>query len=122
MPKDKRLERLDDYTKFHIGIYLSIGGAIVALLGSDKASWLVKYFGGNRDVLLFALLFMVIAGFAGGVIASGTTSCETFDEFWKKPQGPVVFKWFDGIYWTYVEHVSFWISLGLVACAILTGP
>ena len=119
MPEGKRLERLCDYTKFQIGIYLSIGGAIVALLGSEKASWLVQYFGGTRDVRLFPLLFVVIAGFAGGVIASGPTSCETFDEFWKKPQGPIAFKRFCRIHWTYVEHVSFWINLGLVAFAIL---
>jgi hypothetical protein len=39
--EDKQLERLYDYTKFHIGIYLSSGGGLAALISAaaqhDKA-------------------------------------------------------------------------------------
>jgi len=41
---DKRLDRLFKYTKFHIGIYLSAGGGLVALLGSaDKIDFIKNY-------------------------------------------------------------------------------
>lgn len=31
--EDKRLERLYDYTKWHLGIYLSVAGALTAATG-----------------------------------------------------------------------------------------
>ena len=59
---DKRLDRLFKYTKFHIGIYLSAGGGLVALLGSaDKIDFIKKLFGSPKALAL-SLLFMVVAG------------------------------------------------------------
>jgi hypothetical protein len=119
--EDRRLERLYDYTKFHIGIYLSAGGVIVTLLGSDKAAWLISCLVGNRNLLWASLIFVLLAGIAGGVIASSLASSENFTDFWEKPQGPLCFGWFRGQYWTWVEHLAFWISIGCFAFSLLSG-
>jgi hypothetical protein len=69
--EDKRLDRLLDYTKFHVGIYLSIGGGLMALLGAaskaDEKTFLNAFIG-NPKALALAFLFMVLAGFAGGLM------------------------------------------------------
>ena len=118
---DKRLDRLLDYTKFHIGIYLSIGGGLLAILGSKDVEYVRSLIGSPR-VLLAGLIFMAIAGLAGGVIASSCTSYRTFHRFWNFPQAPrplgCLF-WFKGRTWTIIEHWSFWIGLVLIVCAVL---
>lgn len=118
-PEDKRLERLFDYTKWHIGIYLTGGGGLLALLFSEKHS-LVHFDAVPVKLLLYtAFLFIVIAGFAGGVIASSITICRTFDDFWDQPQGPFTYLWWRGKYWPMLEHGAFWISLFCTATALI---
>jgi len=89
--EDKRMDPLLDYTKFHVGIYLSIGGGLVALNGAaskaEQKSFLSLFVGG-RIALALALLFMVVAGIAGRVIASCCTQYRTFEELWPRRQGP----------------------------------
>ena len=119
MQEDKRLERLFDYTKWHIGIYLSIGGGTVALLASEKSKQVISFLVGSKALLGISLFLMVVAGAAGGVIASSITTCKTFEEFWDKPQGPVEWKPMRGRYWPKVEHLSFWASLIFLGLGVL---
>lgn len=122
---DKRLDRLLDYTKFHVGIYLSIGGGLVALIGAaSKAEdeTFLKEFVGSPKVLALALLFMALAGLAGGIVASCCTQYQTFEELWTKPQGPSRRKWLTGESWAFVEHAAFWLALLLLAYAVLSAP
>jgi len=49
--EDKRLERLYDYTKFHIGIYLSAAAGVAALLRSKDAGWIISTLVGNQYLL-----------------------------------------------------------------------
>jgi hypothetical protein len=108
--EDKRLARLYDYTKFHIGIYLTIGSAMVALLGSkEPAAWVSLLV--DRRFILASLFFITIAGISGGVIASTCVICHSFEEFWEQKQGPF-FKFLKGKSWASVEHIAFWLSLG----------
>lgn len=109
--EDSRLERLLDYTKFHIGIYLSAAGGILVLVGSEDRDILKKL---EPHFLLAALLFMLAAGAAGGVIASCTTQCRTFEELWDRPQGPHKARWLKGQTWALIEHSSFWVSVLLL--------
>lgn len=121
--EDKRLDRLLDYTKFHIGIYLSAGGGLVALIGSaSKASEqdFLRRLIGCPFALGLALAFMIFAGFAGGIIASCCTQIRTFEDLWEKRQGPHNFKWFKGSTWALIEHGSFWISLMFFGYAVLS--
>jgi hypothetical protein len=66
MPDDKQLSRLYDYTKFHIGIYLSFASGIVGLIstaaeGLAKVDF-IKNLIGRPSLLWLSLLAMFIAG------------------------------------------------------------
>lgn len=119
---DKRLDRLFEYTKFHIGIYLSAGGGLVALLGSAPDVRFIKSLIGSPKALALALLFMVIAGMAGGLVASCSTQYRSFEELWFERQGPHTSKLLKGQTWVLIEHGAFWISVLLLAYAVLSAP
>jgi len=120
-PEDKRLERLYDYTKFHIGIYLSAAGGVAALLGSKDAGWAISTLVGNQYLLYAAFAFMVLAGMCGGIVATSTTESLSFEEFWNGQHGPAtVPSWkASGRDWVAREHGFFWASLLLLAAAVL---
>lgn len=123
MNEDKRLERLFDYTKFHIGVYLTIGGGFVAILSaaiSGKPEEL-KGFVGCPLLLFLAAIFMGVAGLAGGVVASSATQHLSWRDLWEKPQGPYRMKWLTGENWAAIEHLSFWLSVVLASLSFLTG-
>lgn len=120
---DKRLDRLFDYTKFHIGIYLSAGGGLLTVVGfaAENGSFVNRIIGSPRALLL-SLVAMLVAGIAGGVIASGATQCHSFEDLWDRRQGPHTWKWFSGRAWASIEHSAFWASLALFAYSILCAP
>jgi hypothetical protein len=118
---DKQLDRLYDYTKFHIGIYLSAAGGIAALFGAAKGFEPLQAFIGNEDALFISLDFMVFAGMAGGIVASSTIECKTFEQFWSEPQGPYTFRFLRGQTWAAIEHFCFWVSLLFLAIAVVSG-
>ena len=117
---DKRLDRLFEYTKFHIGIYLSSGGGLVVLVASADKSEFVKSVIGSPRALAMALILMIIAGLAGGVVASATTRNRSFDGVWLEAQGP--FRRMKGRDWASLEHYSFWASVTLIAYSVLRAP
>jgi hypothetical protein len=124
MPDDPRLSRLLEYTKFHIGIYLSAFGAIAAAIAAAAAKpgelqSLLNLVFVQRWALVPAAFFLALAGFAGGIIASCCTQNKTFDDLWNGLQGPGSCEWLAGRVWAQVEHVSFWLSLGFMAVALL---
>lgn len=120
--EDKRLERLYDYTKFHIGIYLSSAAGLAALLGSKDAGWIISTLIGNQYLLYLAFFFMVLAGMCGGIVATSITECQTFNEFWsEKEHAPSTLKKWKarGQSWVSREHGFFWASLITLAASIL---
>lgn len=122
---DKRLDRLFDYTKFHIGIYISASGGLVTLIGlSAKAEEgrFIANLVGSPIALLISLGLMVLAGAAGGVIATSCTESRTFDDFWDNPQGAFGWKPLNGKRWPRIEHLLFWLSAICFAYAILSAP
>ena len=124
-PDDKRLDRLLEYTKFHIGIYLSIGGGLVALIGSASKSSEQDFLGkfiGSHIALAVALLLMASAGLAGGIIASCCTQFKTFEQVWGGEHGPHKLKLFSGQTWAFIEHLSFWLSMAAFGWAVLSAP
>jgi hypothetical protein len=120
---DKRLERLFDYTKFHMSIYLSATGGLMTIvsLAADKTSFVGRLIGWPLGLLL-ALVSMLIAGVAGGVVASSATLSRTFEELWDSPQGPFSWRWFPGRVWATIEHFSFWLSIALASASVLSAP
>lgn len=123
--EDKRLERLYDYTKFHIGIYLSTAAGIATLLGSEKTGWFIAALitENNKIPLYFALGLMILAGMCGAVVASSTIEHQKFEDFWHKPQGPqsVPFLRANGATWAAWEHFFFWISLLVLSVSVAWG-
>ncbi len=121
MADDKRLERLYDYTKWHIGIYLALGSGIVAGIGfmfRDTKPWQHLLHG---PFLLLAFFTMVGAGIAGGVIGSSLACTEKWEDFWDKDQGFWGIPILTGKTWTHIEHACFWLSLCLATIGILKG-
>jgi hypothetical protein len=113
--EDKQLERLYDYTKFHVGIYLSAAGGLAALITTAAAGKLeqtfLKSIIGLHWALAIAFLLMVGAGAAGGVIATSTIESKTYLEFIETRQGAYGIKPFPGKTWVAIEHACFWLSL-----------
>ena len=119
--EDKRLDRLFDYTKFHIGIYLSAAGGLVTLIGlAQGESAFIGKLVGSPIALLASFIFMIIAGMAGGLIASSATASSTYEELWLNPLGPFGIKIFRGRTWASIEHGSFWLSIFLFSYSILS--
>lgn len=121
-PEDKRLDRLYDYTKFHIGIYLTLGTAAVTLFAATYKTdgSLLKHLIGSKWLFLAGVLCIALAGIAGGVIASYSTQKKTFDELWNDDlqMGFVPFKR-KGHWWASREHIAFWVGLFLIAASFL---
>src|SRR5688572_24979022 len=117
---DKRLDRLFEYTKFRIGIYLTLGAGLMALIavssrsGSDLQG-IVKH----PSWLGLAIISMALAGFSGGVVAGGITRCESFAKFWQQKQGPYGRGWLPGKTWAAIEHTFFWIALVLATASLV---
>jgi hypothetical protein len=115
--EDKRLDRLLDYTKFHIGVYLSIGGGLIALIGSASKADEKAFLGsliGYHWALAVALVLMAVSGLAGGIVASCCTQFHTFEEVWNEKHGPHKFKVATGKTWAFIEHSTFWASLAFL--------
>lgn len=123
MPDDKQLERLYDYTKFHIGIYLGFAGGIVGLIstaaeGPSKIEFITGLVG-CPSFLWLSLLAMFIAGVAGAIVATSTIECKTYADFTDNAQGAFGCKCLNGKQWVSNEHGAFWISLFFLAGSIL---
>ena len=118
--RQRSLELLYDYTKFHIRVYLTL---TTAYLGAANAKF------ENRPLLnldprliLTAVLAFMVAGLAGGIIVSSITqpSARSSREFLQERIGPWEFKWLRArtLTWTWVEHTSFWIGLIIAALSL----
>ena len=111
----KSLELLFEYTKFHIGVYITLTSAYVAIATLTVNNEL--HFPVNYWFLWIAVIATMISGLAGGVIISSITQIESTktSEFfktsigiWNCQQWPL---YFNARIWTYIEHTSFWIGL-----------
>jgi hypothetical protein len=108
----KKLELLYDYTKFHIGVYLILTSGYITLATSKI---------GRKDALpilqpalvWIAVVLFLVAGIAGGVVASGITQSKagSADEFLKENIGPWSTALFPARAWVYIEHTAFWLGL-----------
>ena len=103
------IERLYDYTRFHVGLYGSLVFGAVALIGIGDGVAL-------RDpsvvkAAAVAVFCWVLAGFSGGVILGTLVEFEgDLSEFRDKDFGPGEKEWMKGASWEALEHVSFWIG------------
>jgi hypothetical protein len=108
----KKLELLYDYTKFHIGLYVVLTSVYITLVTAKI---------GRKDALpilqpalaWIAVVLFIVAGIAGGVIASGITQSKSGGaaEFLKEDIGPWNTTLFPARVWVYIEHTAFCLGL-----------
>jgi len=129
----KSLELLFNYTTFHIGAYLTLTSAFVAIASLKKGEEFALPL--RRCCVVVAVLAFMVAGLAGGVIASTITQCYGTDaslpmrcasthDFLAMQMGPwngCVFST-SGRRWTYIEHTSFWIGILFALGSIVLAP
>lgn len=115
------LKLLYDYTKFHIGFYLTLASGFITIASLKKGEGFALDL--KQNLVWIAMGLFMLAGFAGGIIVSSITQClgltgsETPDvcrsthAFLKQDLGPWRLKWFSGRVWTEIEHTAFWAGL-----------
>jgi hypothetical protein len=102
----ERVKLLFDYTKFHIGLYLTLGGILVTAVGLKDNP--IQFWAPS---LWMAIISMTVAGFAGGMVASTLAECENLQTFMQQKTGPWECKLLTGRWWTRIEHTAFWIAI-----------
>jgi hypothetical protein len=117
----KSLELLYDYTKFHIGFYLTLSSAFITVASLKKGDGFALEL--RQYPVCFAMVCFMIAGLAGGVIVSSITQClglssselplrcSSTQAFLPQRLGPWDLKWFFGKTWTWIEHTAFWVGI-----------
>jgi len=74
-----QVKTLYDYTKFHIGLYLTLGTVLAAALSAKESPvhlW--------HPAIWAAVGFIALAGMAGGIVASTLPGCRSLREFHEK--------------------------------------
>ena len=109
----KSLELLYGYTEFHIGVYLTLTAAYIGLTtASVNNSRLVDV---RKELVWVAIVLFMIAGVAGGVIASSITQCNCASSATFLQSDIGLWNWkatyFKALHWTWIEHTSFWAGL-----------
>jgi len=111
--KYKSLVLLFEYTKFHIGLYLTLTaaylGAATATISGSTLFDLTEIF------VIIAVVAIVLAGMCAGVIASSITQTKSrsTEEFLKTQIGPTGLTHFNNHagWWVCWEHRLFWVGL-----------
>jgi hypothetical protein len=111
-----QVKLLFEYTKFHIGLYATLIAALMGLMkvGVQKVpTTLIPY-------LKFTLACFVIAGAAGGVIAS-SISVDYTPLVRNEAIGPfgIHVLWYR--WWAHIEHFAFWIGILVSVVGFLKG-
>ncbi len=115
---DQRLSTLFNYTTFHIGLYATLTSGLFAVIAfahehlSQSLMPLLPY-------ARWTAMFILLAGAAGGAIASNIPNYETFDSFSKDRLN--VFGVPTATYraWAHFEHASFWAAVSIAAYGFL---
>lgn len=114
----KNLELLFDYTKFHISLYTTLTFVYIAAATAE-------FIQVNPTLLIPAVLSLLLAALASGIIAGGITqtSKRTSEQFLKEPIGPWGLTLLAARYWTWIEHTAFWLGLVFaIASLVFAAP
>jgi hypothetical protein len=109
----EQVKLLFDYTKFHIGLYSTLATVVISILVSQRtAKWPIW-----PESLTLAVLCLVSAGLAGGVIASSLPHLFGCYDVKNVLIGPIMCEHWPLVFWTYVEHCAFWAAVFFVILA-----
>jgi hypothetical protein len=106
-----QLKLLLDYTIFHLGLYTTV---VTGLIGVSQ------YLGtSSPKIVKAATCCFVLAGMAGGVIASNIPNFKDWSAFSTAILGPWEFQWLTYADWARIEHTTFWLGVILGVSAYL---
>jgi hypothetical protein len=115
---DRQLKFLFDYTKFHIGLYTTLMGAVVAFLKfthglseGEQPWWL-------RLCLVVTLFCFLGAGACGGAIASNIPDCKRSEDFATKDLTALGIRHLKYPRLAHWEHAFFWTGILVAATSI----
>jgi hypothetical protein len=124
LANQKSLEMLYDYTKFHIGVYISAGTALLtASAASINNSAVFKF--SRPEAIHFSIAALVLAGACGGVVLStltqgqctnGSRARNTAYKSSAEFNEDEMF-WLAGRQWSILEHVFFWLGVSSIFIA-----
>lgn len=106
----EQLKLLMDYTRFHIGVYLTLGAAAIGLLEARLFC---------ASVLLPGLALLFVAGIAGGVIGSSIPDFATWTAFDCSKLKVLGIRTWSWRRWAMVEHLSFWLAIGITTFLVI---
>jgi hypothetical protein len=66
------------------------------------------------------IVLFLLAGAAGGLVASSIPFFKTFDEFSRARLGPWESELIPAIMCTHVEHTAFWLGCFIAACGLFS--
>lgn len=114
---DTQLKYLFDYTKFHIGMYTTLTGAVLAFLKFNP-----KFIAGGepwlRVCLIVTLFSFLGAGACGGAIASNIPDCKHNEDFATKELTALGIKHLKYPILAHREHGLFWFGILVAAVSI----
>lgn len=104
---DDQLKALFDYTKFHIGMYTTLIAGIIGIFANDQ---LKIAYGGMIPYIKVSIALFLLAGAAGGLIASSVPAHKNWDDFAKSRLGPWSLRWIPAPLCCHIEHTAFWLG------------
>jgi len=105
----QQMDRLYDYTKFHIGLYAALMTALIAFLkvGRTTTTPCVVVWSLKATLVCFAL-----ARACGGIIGS-TISLSEDAIAGDHKIGPFNSGWWKADWWAHLEHWIFWVGIAV---------
>ena len=108
MQSNNQLKCLFDYTKFHIGVYMTLIGLLLATVIKPGALDNMPHH--VYQVIRVVIICYVLAGAAGGAIISNIPNYETFKQYDDERLPIFSFKTLKYRHWATIEHGAFWIG------------
>jgi uncharacterized membrane protein len=111
----EQLKLLMDYTIFHIGLYLTVMGVVLAYV---KTSYF-KFERSEKIWVVAVTVCLAAAGLSGGVIAGNIPYSPDFQTFSQKWIGPYTYQTMPFEWWAGIEHTAFWVAVVLIVFGFL---
>jgi hypothetical protein len=109
----EQLKLLFDYTKFHIGLYATLVTGTIAVATFTKTG---QAFGTLLKLMVGCFL---LAGLAGGVVASHIPHVSNFETFTETNIGFWDINIMKPGAWERLEHLAFWVGIAVAFVGFL---
>lgn len=116
---DERLQQLMEYTKFHIGMYVSLAALLIGVLTADKNT---LHIASAKPMwwLVVTLTLFLAAGACGGLIASSIPDHTDYKAFMDAKLGPWHTRLIPARVCVSAEHTFFWVGVAFALYGTLS--